>query len=114
MVLDGAPLPAALHPDVAGAQPVAQREQGGSLPDATVLGVAGAAAVQHRVAPGWPEKAGWQALWPLPAAAAVGDLQQLHRAQRRRRGGHGAELEGVEEQGAEPVQHGPGSRRQGG
>ena len=30
LILDGAPLPAALDPDVAGAQPVAQREQGGA------------------------------------------------------------------------------------
>ena len=34
LVLDGPPLPAALDPDVAGAQPVAQREQGRDLPGA--------------------------------------------------------------------------------
>lgn len=112
LVLDGPPLPAALHPDVAGAHPVAQREQGGGLPDAAVFCVAVAAAVQHRVAPGRAQEAGRQVLRPLAAAAAVGRLQQLHRVQRRRRGGHGAELEGVEEQGAEPVQHGPGARGQ--
>jgi hypothetical protein len=36
LILDGAPLVAALDPDVAGAQPVAQREQGGSFPNSTL------------------------------------------------------------------------------
>ena len=77
---------------------------------AIVLGMAVAAAVQHRVAPGRAQEAGRQALRPLAVAAAIGRLQQLHRAQRHRHSGHGTELEGVEEHGAEPVQHGPGAR----
>ena len=113
LVLDGAPLPAALDPDVARAQPVAQGEQGGGLPGASVLHGADVAHAHDGVAPGRSQERGGQALRPSPAVVVCA-AQQFDRAQRRGRGGHGAQPERAEEQRAEPVQHGPGTRGEGG
>ena len=110
LVLDCAPLPAALDPDVPGAQPVAQCEQGGGLPSAAMLGARFAAAVPHGVPPGRTEETGWQAFRPFPAAGAICLMQQLDRAQRCRGGGHGTELEGIEKHRTKPVQHRPGTQ----
>jgi hypothetical protein len=99
LVLDGAPLPAALDPDVAGTQPVAQGEQRGRFPD-PAPGVTG---VPHRVAPSGAQEGGGRAARPPLAAARVGRPQRLDRTQRRGRGRHRPQPEGVEEQGADAV-----------
>jgi hypothetical protein len=51
-MVDGAPLPAALDPDVAGAQPLSQCQQGRRLPGS----VLDAIWAQYGFAPGWAEK----------------------------------------------------------
>ncbi len=89
LVLDGAPLPAALDPDVARPQPVAQREQGRHLPGSPVR----TGGRQHDIAPGRLEKPDRQAVRPVLAAAAVDGGEDLGRAQRADRGRHGAEAE---------------------
>jgi len=53
LVFDGAPLPAAHDPDVAGAQPVSQCQQGRRLPGSAL----GTIRAQHGFTPGWAKKA---------------------------------------------------------
>jgi len=73
LVFDGAPLPAAFDPDVASAQPITQRQQGGRFPNPPL----GTIRTQHGFAPSRPEKAGRQAARPFSAAAFINRAQYL-------------------------------------
>ncbi len=112
LVFDRTPLPAAFDPDVAGPQPVTQREEGGGLPGAAMLDLALPFAAQDRVAPSRSEEAGRQALRPCPTAAGIAVPQRLGCPQRGCAGRDGTESEGGEEDRAEPMQHRPGPARQ--
>jgi hypothetical protein len=110
LVFHSAPLPAAFDPDVAGAQPVAQRQQRRCFPGAAFQ----LPRAPDRLAPGRPEEAGWRVAGPLSRAARIDFAQQLDRAERCGRGWNGSELECAEEQRAEPMEHWPGARGEGG
>ena len=103
LILDRPPLPAALNADVAGAQPVAQRQQCRDFPGSPVGNLPG----QHRTAPAGFEESDRQAAWPGLAVALVDVAEHLHGAQRAGRGRECTKAEGIQEGRPEPVQHRP-------
>ena len=92
-LLEGSILPAAGHPDVAGAQPIAQFRQHAEL---VIAPVDGAARAGHRA----PSVAGRSRSARISAGQAAGAVrlaQHLDGAHQRGAGGHALELERVQE-----------------
>jgi hypothetical protein len=108
LILDRAPLPAALDPDVTRAQPITQRQQGGRFPNPALGTVA-----QDGFAPSRPEKAGRQAARPFSAATFINRVLCLDRPEPRRGGRKGMKAERSKKQRPETVQNRPSARAEG-
>ena len=98
LVFDGAILPTALDPDVAGAQAVAQLGEEAEL---KALRIDGAIA-EHGGAPAGAHEAARQVFGKAPAVASVEPLQRRHRVEQRGDGAHAPERERGKEGWADP------------
>ena len=92
-LLEGAISPAAHHPDIAGAQPVAQFRQHAEL----VVAPIDVPAAQHMARPALPDEAGRRGFRQAGRGRAVHLAQHVDGAHERRRGRHALEDEGIKE-----------------